>query len=253
MARVRLRVRARARAKARAKVRALGLGLGLGPGPGPGPGLRAKHHLGGGSALPRIVTPHRTAALARVISVAASVSIAISCRRRSCRSASLWAGQGKGQDHGSERGKRAMHRAWDRTTLAAWAGPQPWQAGAGAPRFVPSTEMFGLPPALTYHPADRGGRLRGARVADDSFHRPLVRRPGWRLVPACGNKEVDARRPVDGQAGLEGAGWMHCTGRTLKLVMIRELAALAQIHPTRSRALGRVRHVRASSGGQKRL
>ena len=117
------------------------------------------------------------------------------------------------------------------------AGPQPWQAGAGAPRFVPSTEMFGLPPALTYHPADRGGRLRGARVADDSFHRPLVRRPGWRLVPACGNKEVDARRPVDGQAGLEGAGWMHCTGRTLKLVMIRELAALAQIHPTRSRAL----------------
>ena len=57
------------------------------------------------------------------------------------------------------------------------------------------------------------------------------------LVPACGNKEVDARRPVDGQAGLEGAGWMHCTGRTLKLVMIRELAALAQIHPTRSRAL----------------
>ena len=109
--------------------------------------------------------------------------------------------------------------------------------GAGAPRVVPSTEMFGLPPALTYHPADRGGRLRGARVADDSFHRPLVRRPGWRLVPACGNKEVDARRPVDGQAGLEGAGWMHCTGRTLKLVMIRELAALAQIHPTRSRAL----------------
>ena len=75
-------------------------------------------------------------------------------------------------------------------------------------------------------------------MADDSFHRPLVRRPGWRLVPACGNKEVDARRPVDGQAGLEGAGWMHCTGRTLKLVMIRELAALAQIHPTRSRALG---------------
>ena len=117
------------------------------------------------------------------------------------------------------------------------AGPQPWQAGAGAPRVVPSTELFGLPPALTYHPADRGGRLRGARVADDSFHRPLVRRPGWRLVPACGNKEVDARRPVDGQAGLEGAGWMHCTGRTLKLVMIRELAALAQIHPTRSRAL----------------
>ena len=98
--------------------------------------------------------------------------------------------------------------------------------------------MFGLPPALTYHPSDRGGRLRGARVADDSFHRPLVRRPGWRLVPACGNKEVDARRPVDGQAGLEGAGWMHCTGRTLKLVMIRELAALAQIHPTRSRATG---------------
>ena len=90
-------------------------------------------------------------------------------------------------------------------------------------------------------------------MADDSFHRPLVRRPGWRLVPACGNKEVDARRPVDGQAGLEGAGWMHCTGRTLKLVMMRELAALAQIHPTRSRALGRVRHVRASSGGQKRL
>ena len=75
-------------------------------------------------------------------------------------------------------------------------------------------------------------------MADDSFHRPLVRRPGWRLVPACGNKEVDARRPVDGQAGLEGAGWVHCTGRTLKLVMIRELAALAQIHPTRSRALG---------------
>ena len=115
------------------------------------------------------------------------------------------------------------------------AGPQPWQAGAGAPRVVPSTELFGLPPALTYHPADRVGRLRGVRVADDSFHRPLVRRPGWRLVPACGNKEVDARRPVDGQAGLEGAGWMHCTGRTLKLVMIWELAALAQIHPMRSR------------------
>ena len=50
------------------------------------------------------------------------------------------------------------------------------------------------------------------------------------MVPACGNKEVDARRPVDDQAGLEGAGWMHCTGRTLKLVMIWELAALAQIH-----------------------
>ena len=74
-------------------------------------------------------------------------------------------------------------------------------------------------------------------MADDSFHRPLVRRPGWRLVPACGNKEVDARRPVDDQAGLEGAGWMHCTGRTLELVMIWELAALAQIHPMRSRAL----------------
>ena len=57
------------------------------------------------------------------------------------------------------------------------------------------------------------------------------------MVPACGNKEVDARRPVDDQAGLEGAGWMHCTGRTLKLVMIWELAALARIHPMRSRAL----------------
>ena len=79
-------------------------------------------------------------------------------------------------------------------------------------------------------------------MADDSFHRPLVRRPGWRLVPACRNKEVDARRPADDQAGLEGAGWMHCTGRTLMLVMIRELAALAQ-RPSQGPARG----ARASS------
>jgi hypothetical protein len=70
LARVRLRVRARARAKARARVRALGLGLGLGPGPGPGPGLRAKHHLGGGSALPRISYSRRIAPLRSLVSSA---------------------------------------------------------------------------------------------------------------------------------------------------------------------------------------
>ena len=59
----------------------------------------------------------------------------------------------------------------------------------------------------------RIGRLRGARSLDDSFHRPLVRRAGWRLVPACGNKEVDAYRSID-ELARSGGYWVEALHRS---------------------------------------
>ena len=72
-----------------------------------------------------------------------------------------------------------------------------WEAsGCGCTETCPvARDLRGVP----YHhvPPGRNGRLRGARSLEDSLHRPLVRRAGWRLVPACVNKEVDACRSVD--------------------------------------------------------
>ena len=64
----------------------------------------------------------------------------------------------------------------------------------------PLTQDLRAAPCRPYQPLDPVGRLRGARRPDDSLHRPLARRPGWRLVPACGNQEVEARRSADAQA-----------------------------------------------------
>ena len=62
-------------------------------------------------------------------------------------------------------------------------------------------------------PAGRSGRLRGARSLEVSFHRPLVRRAGWRLVPACGNKEVDAYRSID-ELARSGGYWVEALHRS---------------------------------------
>ena len=62
-------------------------------------------------------------------------------------------------------------------------------------------------------PPGRSGRLRGARSLDDSFHRPLVRRAGWRLVPACVNKEVDACRSID-ELARSGGYWVEALHRS---------------------------------------
>ena len=62
-------------------------------------------------------------------------------------------------------------------------------------------------------PVGRSGRLRGARSLEVSFHRPLVRRAGWRLVPACGNKEVDAYRSID-ELARSGGYWVEALHRS---------------------------------------
>jgi hypothetical protein len=59
----------------------------------------------------------------------------------------------------------------------------------------------------------QSGRLRGARSLEDSFHRPLVRRAGWRLVRACGNKEADACRPID-ELARSGGCWAEALHRS---------------------------------------
>ena len=64
----------------------------------------------------------------------------------------------------------------------------------------PLTQDLRAAPCRPYQPLDPVGWLRGARRPDHSLHRPLARRPGWRLVPACGNQEVEARRSADAQA-----------------------------------------------------
>ena len=84
-------------------------------------------------------------------------------------------------------------------------------AGAGAPRPGPSPEIFGLLRAI--RPPGPGGRPRGVRTPDDTLHRPLARRPGCRLVPACGKQEVDARRSADGQA-RSGGCWVKALHRS---------------------------------------
>ena len=74
--------------------------------------------------------------------------------------------------------------------VTAWAASR-----CGCTEMRPVTRYLRAVPCHHVQPG-RIGRLRGARSLDDSFHRPLVRRAGWRLVQPCGNKEVDACRSV---------------------------------------------------------
>ena len=64
---------------------------------------------------------------------------------------------------------------------------------------TPHPRSSGCP--LPSVPATGSSRVAERRKrAHHSLHRPLARRPGWRLVPTCGNQEVEARRSADAQA-----------------------------------------------------
>ena len=92
---------------------------------------------------------------------------------------------------------RVTHAPARRLALCAAGGGLGSQRG-GCTETRPLTQELRAAPCRP--PLDPVGWLRGARAPDHSLHRPLVRWPGWRLVPACGNQEVDARRSVDEQA-----------------------------------------------------
>ena len=88
-----------------------------------------------------------------------------------------------------------------------------WAAsGCGCTETCPVTRDLRASRRL-HVPAGRSGRLRGARSLEVSFHRPLVRRAGWRLVPACGNKEVDACRSID-ELARSGGYWVEALHRS---------------------------------------
>ena len=88
-----------------------------------------------------------------------------------------------------------------------------WAAsGCGCTETCPVTRDLRASRRL-HVPAGRSGRLRGARSLEVSFHRPLVRRAGWRLVPACGNKEVDACRSID-ELARSGGYWLEALHRS---------------------------------------
>ena len=88
-----------------------------------------------------------------------------------------------------------------------------WAAsGCGCTETCPVTRDLRASRRL-HVPAGRSGRLRGARSLEVSFHRPLVRRAGWRLVPACGNKEVDAYRSID-ELARSGGYWVEALHRS---------------------------------------
>ena len=64
---------------------------------------------------------------------------------------------------------------------------------------TPHPRSSGCP--LPSVPATGSSRVAERRKrAHHSLHRPLARRPSWRLVPTCGNQEVEARRSADAQA-----------------------------------------------------
>ena len=97
--------------------------------------------------------------------------------------------------------RRREQRTSPSSGRCKWRYAPAWSASrGGCTETRPLTQDLRAAPCRPYQPLDPVGRLRGARRPDDSLHRPLARRPGWRLVPACGNQEVEARRSADAQA-----------------------------------------------------